>query len=100
MLLYGLALATGRMVLAMDVVDIDAAVLACLTDRMGVAGDYARDIVADANASAFDSEHHRGQNELIGVGHSYFGVDERVALIDNVFANIDSVRKRAAKATK
>jgi hypothetical protein len=95
MLLYGFALATGRLVMFLDMEDIDAAVLRVLTERVGVAPKWGGGLVADANASAFDQDHHPGQHELIGVGHSYFGVEDQAAIVDNVFANIQSVRQRA-----
>jgi hypothetical protein len=95
MLLYGFALATGRIVMFLDMEDIDAAVLRVLTERVGVAAKWGGGLVADANASAFDKGLHPGQHELIGVGHSYFGVEDQAAVVDNVFANIQSVRRRA-----
>jgi hypothetical protein len=95
MLLYGFALATGRIVMFLDTEDIDAAVLRCLTERAGVAAKWGSGLVAEANASAFDKAHHPGHHELIGVGHSYFGVEDQAAIVDNVFANIQNVRRRA-----
>lgn len=95
MLLYGYALAVGRIVMFLDIEDIDAAVLRCMTDKVGAAQKWSEGLVADANRSAFDQAHHPGHHELIGVGHSYFGVDDQARLVDNVFANIISVRRRA-----
>ena len=94
MLLYGFALATGRIVMLLDMEDIDAAVLRCMTEQIGAAAKWSAGLVAEANASAFDKSHHPGNHELIGVGHSYFGVENQVTLVDNVFANIQSVRHR------
>lgn len=96
MLLYGFALATGRFVMFLDMEDIDAAVLRCLTERVGVAAKWGSGLIAEANASAFDKAHHPGNHELIGVGHSYFGVEDQATIVDNVFANIQSVRRRAS----
>jgi hypothetical protein len=96
MLLYGFALATGRIALFLNMEDIDAAVLQCLTDRIGAAPKWAGGLVADANASAFNKAHHPGQYELIAVGHSYFGVTDQKSLVDNIFVNIDSVRGRTS----
>lgn len=95
MLLYGYALAVGRMVMMLDVVDIDAAVLRTMIGTIGTAKQWSAGLVADASASAFDEAHHPGNFELIGVGHSYFGEQDTAAVIDNVFANIASVRRRA-----
>jgi hypothetical protein len=95
MLLYGFAVAIGRIVMLLDMEDIDAAVLRCLTQRAGVAAKWGGGLVAEAHASAFDKDHHPGHYELIGVGHSYFGVEDQAAIVDNVFANIQSVRRRA-----
>lgn len=95
MILYGFALALGRFVLCLDVEDIDAAVLRCMTERVGAAAKWSAGLVADANASAFNEDHHPGQFELIGVGHSYFGVEDQTAIVDNVFANIRSFRRGA-----
>jgi hypothetical protein len=93
MLSYGYALAVGRMVMFLDMPDIDAAVLKCLTENVGAAAKWSGGLVAEANASAFDQKHHPGHHELIGVGHSYFGVEDRSA----VFANLASYRQRAKR---
>jgi hypothetical protein len=98
MLLYGYALAIGRMVMFLDPEDIDAAVLRCMTGNVGAAAKWSSGLVADASASAFDKAHHPGHHELIGVGHSYFGVKDRAMVVDNVFTNIAAFRKRAASA--
>ena len=97
MLLYGFALAMGRFIMALNIEDIDAAVLQCLTERVGAAAKWSSGLVADANASAFDQAHHPGNYELIGVGHSYLGIKDPVTIADNVFANIGSVRRRVQK---
>ncbi|HEX4611381.1 MAG TPA: hypothetical protein VH092_24520 [Urbifossiella sp.] len=94
MLLYGYALGTGRLFFFLDMPDIDAAVLRCLTERVGAAAKWSGGLIAEAGAAAFDQAHHPGHHELIGVGHSYMGVEDRTALVDNVFANIESVRRR------
>jgi hypothetical protein len=94
MLLYGFALATGRIVMFLDMEDIDAAVLRCMTERVGAAAKWSSGLVTEANASAFDKAHHAGHHELIGVGHSYFGVKDQAVIVDNVFANIQSARQR------
>jgi hypothetical protein len=94
MLLYGFALAMGRIVMFLDMEDIDAAVLRCMTERVGAAAKWSGGLVTEANASAFDKAHHAGHHELIGVGHSYFGVKDQAVIVDNVFANIQSVRQR------
>ena len=99
MLLYGYALAVGRSVMFLDMEDIDAAVLRCLTERAGIAARWGSGLVEEANASAFDKGHHPGHHELIGVGHSYFFVENQAAIVDNVFANIESVRRRVGGRT-
>jgi hypothetical protein len=80
MLLYGFALATGRIAMFLDMEDIDATVLRCMTERVGAAAKWSGGLVAEANASAFDKAHNPGQHELIGVGHSYFGVEDQAAI--------------------
>lgn len=95
LLLYGYALGTGRLFFLLDTPDIDAAVFRVMTERVGAAAKWSGELVAEAAASAFDLAHHPGHHELIGVGHSYVGVEDRAALVDNVFANIASVRLRA-----
>jgi|SRR6516164_7669755 hypothetical protein len=94
MVLYGFALATGRIVMLLDMDDIAVAVLRCMTERIGAAAKWSGGLVEEAKASAFDKAHHAGHHQLIGVGHSYFGVKDQAALVDNVFANIESVRQR------
>ena len=95
MLLYGFALMTGRSVMFLDMEDIDAAVLRCLTEEVGAAVKWSGGLIAEASVSAFDKSHHPGHYELIGVGHSYFGVKDQATIVDNVFANIQNVRQRA-----
>ena len=93
MLLYGFALATGRIIMFLDIEDIDAAVFRCITERVGASAKWSSELVAAANASAFDKAHHPGHHELIGVGHSYLGVGDQAALVNNMIANIASVRQ-------
>src|SRR5262245_43858176 len=95
MLLYGFAEATGQHEMGLAAADVEAAVLRCLTERVGAAAKWSVGLVAEASASARDAAHHPGQHELIGVGRSYQGVLDRGALVDNVFANFASVRRRA-----
>lgn len=95
MLLYGYALMVGRSVMFLDLTDIDAAVVQCMTGQLGAAAKWSSGLVADANASAFDKAHHPAHHELIGVGHSYFGVEDRTAVVDNVFSNIAAFGKLA-----
>ena len=97
MISYGYALAIGRLVMFLDMPDINAAVLKCLTENVRAAAKWSGGLVADANASAFNKAHHPGNHELIGVGHSYFGVEDRSAVVNNVFANIASYRQRATR---
>ena len=95
MLLYGYALAVGRSVLMLDQEDIHAAVTRCLVERVGVAAKWAGGLVEDAARSALDRQYHPGQHELIGVGHQYLAEGKAGKLVGNVFANIESVRRRA-----
>jgi hypothetical protein len=99
MLLYGFALGTARMILFLDMADIDAAVLRCLTERVGAAAKWSAGLVAEAAASAFDKAHHPGQHERIWVGHSYIAVNDRAALVENIVANIESIGRRAGGRT-
>lgn len=94
MILYGFGLATGRAI-GLAVADVDAAVLRCMTERVGAAAKWSGGLVAEANASARDEAYHPGQNELIGVGQTYHEVADWRALVDNVYANFASVRHRA-----
>jgi hypothetical protein len=94
MLLYGFATANARE-MGLAVADVDAAVLQCLTKRVGAAAKWSGGFVAEANASARDKTHHAGHHELIGVGQTYQRVADQRALVDNVFANFASVRRRA-----
>jgi hypothetical protein len=98
MLLYGYALAIGRFVMLLEIKDIDTAVYRTLTGNLNVASKWCYGLVADANASAFNKIHHPGNHELIGVGHSYFGVHNQPAIIDNVFGNITKIRNRLEKS--
>lgn len=95
MLLYGYALAVGRLAMMLEMEDIDAVVLRTMTGAVGAAKKWSEGLVAEARASAFDQSHHPGNFDLIGVGHSYFGEQDTAQVVDNVFANIASARRRA-----
>src|SRR4051812_19199434 len=72
MLLYGYALAVGRLVMLLDVDQIDGAVVNAVMTHIDSAEKWTRGMVADAARSAFDKTYHVGHYELIGVGHQYF----------------------------
>ena len=93
MLLYGFALAAGREA-GLTEADLHEAVLHCLTARVGAAAKWSGGLVDEAEASARDPSHHPGHHELIGVGQSYHGVVDQRAMVENVFANFESVRRR------
>ena len=88
MILYGYALAIGRMALMAEIEDVDASVQDCITKYVGAAPKWTAGLVQDANLSAFDKSRNPANFELVGVGHSYFGVENQAAVLDNVFANI------------
>jgi hypothetical protein len=94
MILYGLAIETGR-AMGLAAANIDAAVLECMTERIGAAAKWSSGLVAEAGVSARDKAYHPGQHELVEVGRTYQGVADRKALVDNVYANFASVRRRA-----
>ncbi len=94
MLLYGLATAIARE-MGLAVTDVDTAVWHCLTERVGAAAKWSRGLVVEAHAAARDKAHHPGHHELIGVGQTYTGVTDQRAQVNNVFANFESVRRRA-----
>jgi len=95
MILYGYALATGRMIMMLEVEDIDRSVLLAITGSVGSAEKWASGLVAEANRSSLDPSYHPGQCELVGVGHSYIGNEDLDAITDNIFANIRQVRSNA-----
>jgi hypothetical protein len=94
MLLYGFAVAAARE-MGLTEADVDAAVLQCMTDRVGAAAKWSGGFVAEASASARDKAHHLGHHALIAVGQTYHTVADQRALIDNVFANFASARRGA-----
>lgn len=94
MILYGFASATGRE-MQLSVVDVDAAMLQCMTESIGAAAKWSGGLIVEANASAQNKSHHPGHHELIGVGQTYHGIGDQRALVDNIFANFATVRQRA-----
>jgi len=94
MILYGYTLETGQ-ALGATTSDVDAAMLRCVRLNVGAASNWSSGLVAEANAAARDQPHHPGHHELIGVGRTYHTATDQRALVDNVYANIASVRKRA-----
>jgi|GEM_PF-1579069 len=94
MILYGFSQEAAKAA-RLAVKDVDAAVLWCLTERVGAAAKWSAGLVAEANAAARRKAHHPGHHELIEVGRTYYGVADAQEVVDNIFANIASVRKRA-----
>jgi hypothetical protein len=94
MLLYGYALAMGRILFFMDVADIDAAVVHVLGGRLGASPKWSSGLVAAASRAAFDKGHHPGHHELIAVGHSYLEEADPAKIADNVLANLERMRAR------
>lgn len=94
MLLYGFAMGVGRLVMILEMEDVDSVVELCLTRRVGVNPKWSSGMVAEAKRSAFNQEHHLIHYELISIGHSYGSIQDQAAVVDNVFANIASIRKR------
>ena len=64
MILYGFATTTARG-MGLAVTDVDAAVLQCMTDRVGAAAKWSGGLLAEANAAARNKSHHPGHHELI-----------------------------------
>lgn len=95
MILYGYALAKGRTVMMLDIEDIDAATFTCVKQCAGSADSWTLGLIAEASRSAFDPAHHAANHQLVGVGHSYYGVDDRPSVVDNVFANLEAFRAHA-----
>ncbi len=96
MILYGYGLAVGRLAMLLDMGDIDAAVERCLCERIKVPVLWAQGLIAEAGRCALDPSYHPGQAELIDVGYDYLGETDLSLLVENVLANIRSVRRRAS----
>lgn len=94
MLLYGYGLAVGRMVMMLEIEDIGAAVRRCLVERVGTAEKWTGGLVEAAAYSSFDPTYHPGYTSLIEAGHDYMGETNIKALVDNVFANIQHLRRQ------
>ncbi len=96
MILYGYGLAVGRLAMLLDMAEIDAAVERCLCERLAVPVPWAQGLVAEAGRSALDPSYHPGQAQLIDVGYDYLRERDLSVLVENVLANIGSVRRRAS----
>jgi hypothetical protein len=59
-ILYGYALAIGRLMMFLDDEKIHAAVTQCLVERVDVAKKWATDLVKEAARAAFDEKYHPG----------------------------------------
>ena len=99
MLLYGYALALGRLVMLLDEEQIKESVVLSLVATVGAARRWSEGLAADAARSAFDKHHHPGNYQLVGVGHSYHGVTDQAVIINNAFQNIAAFRKVLRVAT-
>lgn len=92
MLLYGFALTAGRTMM-LELTDIDAVIFNVLTKKVGTAVKWTHGLIEEARKSAFDDSYHPGSFELISVGHSYFGEPDQNSIVNNIFANIQSIRQ-------
>ena len=92
MILYGYSLATGRIAMMLDVEHIDRAVHQAITTHVGSAEKWTEGLVEEAQKSSLNPEYHAGQYELVGVGHSYFWIEDMTAVTDNIFQNIKAFR--------
>jgi hypothetical protein len=95
MLLYGYALGFGRLILMLDIEDINAVVTRILVERVGAAAKWSSGLVDEAARSAFDEKNHPVEHGLIGAGHQYMTESKLGKLVGNVFANIESMRRQA-----
>lgn len=94
MLLYGYAVTVGRVMMVLEIEDVDDVVEKCLVRRVGTGPQWSKGLVAEAKLSAFNPARHLIHYELIGVGQSYATVHQVATVVDNVFANIASIRAR------
>ncbi|MBL8822667.1 MAG: hypothetical protein JNJ77_08785 [Planctomycetia bacterium] len=92
MLMYGFALTAGRTMM-LELTDIDAVIFNVLTKKVGTAAKWTHGLIEEARKSAFDESYHPGNFELIGVGHSYNGEPDQNSIVNNIFANIQSIRQ-------
>lgn len=97
MLLYGYALTVGRVVMVLEIEDVDDVVEKCLVRRVGTGPQWSKGLVAEAKLSAFNPARHLIHYELIGVGQSYASIQDAATIVDNVFANIASIRARMSE---
>jgi hypothetical protein len=98
LILYGYGLSVGRMVMMLDLEDINAAVKHCLMEHTGVTEKWTGGFIEAAAYSAFDPSFHPGQSELIEVGRQYMGEEDFSLLRENIFANIQSIRRQVEMA--
>lgn len=95
-IIYGYALALGRFTMALDVEEIDKAVLRCLVENIGAAQLWSSGLVDAANLSAFDPENSPVEYELVGIGHSYcFETADEKTILENLLANTIAHREAA-----
>jgi hypothetical protein len=90
-ILYGYALKVAT-VFAFDANIAGDVVKDVLTEVLVCSENWATGLVEEARKSAFNEHYHKGQFDLIGIGHSYvIGLNQH-AQVDNVFANIAAHR--------
>lgn len=91
LILYGYALKVATL-FAFDAKIADDVVNRIFLEILKCGENWTKGLIEEARKSAFNEHYHRGQFELIGIGHSYeIGLNQR-AQVDNVFANIAAHR--------
>jgi hypothetical protein len=90
--LYGLAFGLGRLILFMDVEEIDSVTVSKLTE-LGIGQKYAQGLVEAAFNSFSNEDDDSVYSLLVGVGHSNFAEENLNACKESIFSNTEVLRE-------
>ena len=91
--LYGYAFGVGRIILLMDVEDINASVAGQLA-ALGVGPQYAQGL-AEAAFQCFTNEADQSvHSQLVNIGHSHIASGDLSECVESIFQNTETLREQ------
>jgi hypothetical protein len=90
--LYGYAFGVGRVILLMDVEDINASVAGQLA-ALGVGPKYAQGLVEAAFECFMNEEDQSVHSQLVNIGHSHIASEDLSECVESIFTNTETLRE-------
>lgn len=90
--LYGYLFGVGRLILFMDVEEINKVALTKLTS-MGVGLKYTEGLIEAAHNAFTDGNDQSSYSQLVGIGHSHFASEDLAVCIESIINNTEALRQ-------